>query len=160
MDLDHERLANLETARVARPDELLHIRRRERHGLLAQNVLARLEALQRPRHMQVVGKRVVDHLDLVVGQELLVRAVGSGDAQAGGRLPGAPRIARADGDHLGRLAREHGRDDLDQADVGRAQDAPLHLSCHWLCHRIPPRIIGAGSTGSVNNRLFFFSCLT
>jgi hypothetical protein len=74
----HEGLGDQLARAVARRYQLLGLLGVERDRLLAQHMLAGLGRLDRPRHVQVVGQRVVDRLDLAVGQQLFIRAVGLG----------------------------------------------------------------------------------
>ena len=76
---------------VTRLDQLLGFRGGERDRLLAQHVLAGRRRLDRDRHVQMVGQRIVDRLDLGVLEQLRVRAVGAWDAQRLGGRPGALR---------------------------------------------------------------------
>ncbi len=57
----------------------IHLRQAERQGFLAQDVLARLDRLDGPFGVQVVGERVVDDVDFRVGQQGFVGAIGALD---------------------------------------------------------------------------------
>ena len=72
----HERFHHLQL-RVRRRNvgELLGLGHREPDRLLAQHVLAGLDRPQRPRHVQVIGQRNVNRIDVAVGEQLVVRAV-------------------------------------------------------------------------------------
>ena len=102
MKAHHERFRDEPARTIARRDERLGLFRVERDRLLAQHVLARLERADRPRHMQLVGQRIVDRLDLGVGQQVFVGSIGAGDAEAlaaaralAGRARRSPRFPRA-----------------------------------------------------------------
>ena len=62
-------------ARSAASNASLDLGRAPRQRLLAQHVLARLERLDRPRHVHRVRQRDVDRVDVGVGQQRLVGAV-------------------------------------------------------------------------------------
>ena len=68
----------------------------QRDRLLAQHVLAGLGRFQGERDVQVVRERVVDGLDLRIGKQLLIAAVGLGDVQpaAAARRPRAASARR------------------------------------------------------------------
>ncbi len=68
MAAHHESLADHYAGAVADGDQLLHIRRIHAHRLLAQHVLARLGRARRPRHVQVIGQRIVNGIDVGIGQ--------------------------------------------------------------------------------------------
>ena len=83
-----------------RVHQLLAFGRGQADRLFAQHVLARLQGLDRPGHVQVVGQRIVDRLDLGIGQQLLVGAIGLGNAQFGGRGRALSRFRDADGHQI------------------------------------------------------------
>ena len=106
-----------------------------REGLLAQHVLARLDGGDRPVAVQPVGERVVDGVDVRVGDHGGVGVQDPGDAVLAGEGLGPGAVAgRHGGDHgaagpPGRLYQSDG------GDPGRPQDAdPQHA------------VIGAGGT--------------
>ena len=65
--------------------------------LFAEHVLAGLGGLDGPGHVKLIGQRVVDGVDFGVGEQLLVGAVGLGNAERGCRLLRLGEIARSDG---------------------------------------------------------------
>ena len=67
-------------ARVGGVEGLLDLGRAARVGLLAEDVLARGERVHRPLVVHAVRERDVDGVDVGVGEERLVRAVGARDA--------------------------------------------------------------------------------
>ena len=96
----------------------------ERDRLLAQHVLPGRGRLQRQRHVQVVGQRVVDRLDLGIGEQRLVRAVGAWNAECrggGARTRLVPRRDRAD---LDERTLPHAGQDALAADLRRGEHAP------------------------------------
>ena len=74
----------------------LGILRVEAHRLFAEHVLAGLRGGQRQVDMQMVRQRIVDRVDLGVGQHLLVGAVGVRDAELVRRFARPHDIARCD----------------------------------------------------------------
>jgi hypothetical protein len=72
---DHVGLGHQQPRPVPRLDQPVELLGPHRHGLLAQDMLARLDGLQRPFDMEVVGQRDIDRLHLRVGQKLLVGPV-------------------------------------------------------------------------------------
>ena len=87
-----------------------------RHRLLAEHVLAGLQRADRQRFVVAVGQRVVDGVDVVVGEEFVVGAVDVLDAVLAGEGAGAGDVARCDGgdddvvDDLRRRQQRHRRD--------------------------------------------------
>jgi hypothetical protein len=76
------------------PAQPFRIRRIHADRLLAQHMLAGVHRRDSPLDMQVVGKRVVDGVDIGIGQKLLIGAVGLGNAEFRGRSLGPVRIPR------------------------------------------------------------------
>ena len=87
MEAHHERLGDQHLA--GRRAQLQRLGRGQRDRLLAQHVLARGRGLQRQRHVQVVGQRVVDRLDLGIGEQGFVRS------RTPSGCPARRRLARA-----------------------------------------------------------------
>ena len=97
--------------------------------LLAQDVLARLERLDRPRDVEFVRQRIVDRLDLGIGQKLLVGAVGAQRCRAVRRPRRALARSREAMAAISRsLAALHRGDHLFGGDIGDAEHAPFHLA--------------------------------
>ena len=67
---------------------------RDGNRLLAQHVLAGLRCSERERHMEMIGQRIVDGLDLGVGQHLFIGAIGLGNTQFSGPFLGGLLAAR------------------------------------------------------------------
>ena len=104
----------------------------ERDRLLAQHVLAVLGRLDRPGHVQVVRQRVVDGVDVGVGEQLFVRSVGLRDAQRRGRGRCAFSRSRDAIAVTSRpLAALHGRDDFVGRDLRDAEHAPTNFAHRW-----------------------------
>ena len=85
----HEGLGDDDT--LWRLAQLLRVPGRQCNGLLAQNMFASPSGLQGERHMEVIGKRIVDSLDLRIRQHLLIGAIGLRDAELGS--PGLGSLA-------------------------------------------------------------------
>ena len=118
--------------------QLLGLGDRERNRLLAKHVLPGLERTDRPLHVEMVRQRIVDRVDVRVGEQILIRAVGLLDAQfCGDRL--RPRhVARSNGRDGAKLALLSGRNDVYAADFGRTQNSPAnlgHVDCTRRKHR-------------------------
>src|SRR5262245_46954919 len=102
--------------------------RRER--LLAENVLARLEGTDRPLGVERVRQRIVDGVDLRVGEQCRIRFVDAGNLMPRREAPRALRVAGGDREdarfgHPSRRPHErHGRDPR------RAEDAEAKGTGH------------------------------
>ena len=95
----HERLHQPDAGVRAGLDHPLRVGRGHGQRLLAQDVLAGPSRGERPLGMEVVRQRDVDDIDVGVGEERLVRAVGGRDAELvgdGARLGRVPRRDRHD----------------------------------------------------------------
>ena len=82
---DHEGLADLDAGAVADGEQGAGFGGGHGEGLLAEDVLAGFGGLDRPLNVQVVGERVVDGVDVGVGEERFVGGVGGGDVEGGWR---------------------------------------------------------------------------
>ncbi len=127
----HESLGDEPSGLVARGDQHPRLFRVERDRLLAEHVLARLQRLDRPGHVQLVRQRIVDRLDLGVREQRLVGAVGAGDPEASGRLPRPRLVAGGDRRDVAALRALHRRNDLLRRDPGDAEHAPFDLAHDW-----------------------------
>ncbi len=92
-------------------------------GLLAEHVLARLERGDRPLRVQTVGQRVVDGVDVGIGEQVGVGVEDARDAVLGGVGVGAAAVTRGDRDHLGILRVAGGLDDRGGRDARGAEDS-------------------------------------
>ena len=69
----------------------------QREGLLDEHVLAGLERQQGVGGVHRMGRGDVDDVDVGIGDEVLVRAVGAGDVEVGGERLGGLAAARSHG---------------------------------------------------------------
>ena len=114
----------------ARTASRVGLRNGQTQGLLAKNVLAGLGGLDAPGNVKMVGKRIVDRVDIGIGQKLLVRAIGRGNAKRSRRLPGLGKIARCNRGHSGVFALLHRWKDFLEADVCGAENSPAEFVVH------------------------------
>src|SRR5262245_39302546 len=112
---------------LRRVEQLSGFSRAESDRLLAQRVFSGFERLDRPGHVQMVRRGVVDHFDIGIGQQLFIRAVGFRNAEPACDFIGPGLIARRDGRDLDAFAFQQRRDDLRLREVGRAQYPPSNL---------------------------------
>ena len=106
----------------------LGIRSGHRQRLLAQDVLAGSRGRDRPVRVEVVRQGDVDGVDIRVGEETFVGAVGARDTEAIGHGAGLVAVSGRDGDDLHSRCPAHPRDDLPDRDVGRRHDADPQLA--------------------------------
>ena len=130
MAAHHEGLADLDAGAGAHRQQRLRFRGGQADRLLAEHMLARLGGLDGPGNMEMVGQRIVDGVDVGVGQQLFVGAVGGGNAERGRGLLRLGQIARGDGNDGGMFALLHAGDHFFQANVGGAEDSPANLVGH------------------------------
>jgi hypothetical protein len=98
--------------------------------LLAENMFPGLGGPNGPRDMKLIGKRIVDSVDIGVGEKFFVRAVGRGNAEGRRGFLSFRKIAGCDGDNTGVLSLLHGRDHLLETDGGGAENSPAELVGH------------------------------
>lgn len=96
----------------------------ESDRLFAEDVLTGFEGLDGPGDVEVIGEGVIDGVDIGIGEEFLVGAVGAGDAELVGGGAGLGEFAGGDGEDLTMLALLHGGDDFIETDFGGTEDAP------------------------------------
>ena len=121
----HEALHQPQTRRARRIRRAHGIRERECAGLVAQNVLARIERAERPLSVLVVWEWNVNSFDIRVGEQGFVGAIGARDALTRG--DGLRLAERARGDRDERRRVRDGaetRDHTPLEDAGAAQYAP------------------------------------
>ncbi len=129
---DHEGFADLDSSTRANREESFGFRNGKTDRLLAENMLTGFGGSDSPRDVEMIGKRIVDSVDIRIGEKSFVRAVRRGNAQGGGRLLRLRKTARCDGGDAGVLALLHGGDDF-PADAGGAENSPAKLVGHiWL----------------------------
>jgi len=80
--------------------------------------------------VELIGKRVVDGVDVGVDEEFFVGTVSRGNFQGCRGLLGAGEIARCDGDDGGALAPLHGGNDFLETDGGGAKHSPAKFVGH------------------------------
>jgi hypothetical protein len=124
----------------------------ERHRLLDQGVLAGLQRHQRARVVRIVRGGDVHHIDIRVGEQLLVRAIGpvdavpAGEGGGSGQVPGSNRQ-----DVLFGMTLQ--RPDEPLGDPARAHDAPAQRR-----RRHGVRRPGGWQGGWEGHRLAHFCC--
>ena len=117
----HERFADGHPGAVAGGHQLARVGHVHADRLFAQHVLAGFGRANGPRHVQMVGQRIVDGVDFGIGQQLLVAAVRLGDTELAGRFRRLGRVAGSDGGDLGHRAALHAGNHLRGRDPRRAQ---------------------------------------
>ncbi len=78
---DHEGLADLHAGAGLDFEQGFGLGDGEAERLLAEDVFAGLRGLDGPGHVELVGQGIVDRVDVGIGEELFVRAVGGGDGE-------------------------------------------------------------------------------
>ena len=127
---DHEGFADEDAGAVANGEEGLGLGEGHAEGFFAEDVLAGFGGADGPGDVELVGERVVDGVDVGVGEEFFVGAVGGGDVELRGDGAGFGEVARGDGGDGGVLAALHGGDDFSDADAGGGEDAPADFFVH------------------------------
>ncbi len=124
MAAHHEGFADLYLGLVARLDQIPDFAGIEANGFLAEHVLPRFGATDRPRHVQVIRQGIVDGVDVRIGQQRFVGAIGFRNPQFCGGLPSFRFVARRDRSNLAELSLLHRRDHSLDGNLGDAQYAP------------------------------------
>src|SRR6202043_2898848 len=104
--------------------------------LLAQHVFPGLRRFDRPRHVQVIRKGVVDRFNLGIGQQLLIRPVRLRYSQLPRGVLSPLQIPRRNRRDLTPFSLLHPRDHLLSRNRRHPQHSPLHLA---LFHHPPLR---------------------
>jgi hypothetical protein len=136
---DHVGLGHEEARAVPRLDQPVELGGVHGHGLFGEHVLARLDGLERPLQVEVVGERDVDRLDLRVGQE---RFVGGVDLQVRREVAKPLRLGVVRGGErkeLGAAGHVDRGGHLLTREVRGAQDAPADGFRHVVPLRLRPR---------------------
>ena len=127
MTVDHERFTNFDSGAGANGEQRFGFRNSEAEGLLAKNMLAGFRSLDGQGNVELIGQRIVNGVDLGVGEEFLVGAVGTGDAKRGCCFLSLHEIAGSDANDAGVLAPLHGGNDFLETDIGGAEDSPAEF---------------------------------
>ena len=127
MVLHHEALADLNAGAVAHRHELERFLQVQADRFFAEHMLACLGGARGPRQVHVIGQRIVDGVDFRIGQHLLVRAVGLGNAEAARRRLCSRLVARRDAHDLAALAGLHCRNDPRHGNLRNAQHTPSNF---------------------------------
>jgi len=130
MEAVHEGLRQQDVVPGESIDHGLRFRCVAGQGLLAQRRFACLGAPDAPGGVLAVGQGVVNGVDVGVGEQLLIGAVGGGNVRLAGKSPGPLQIAAGHRRHDAVARLVDGRDHAVPADVGRAEDAPADFVCH------------------------------
>src|ERR1700683_230379 len=93
-------------------------------------MLASLGGFYCPWNVELVGKRIVNGVDVGVGDKLFVRTVSSGNALGGCRLFRLREIAGRNRHDCGVFALLHGGDDFPETDGGGAENSPAEFFGH------------------------------
>src|SRR5882757_9675541 len=104
MSPDHEGFTDFDSSAGLNVEESPGFRDGQAERLFAEDVLARFGRLDGPGYVKVIGKRVVDYVNLWVGQKLFIRAVDLFDSKVAGCIFSLGAIARGDCRDLGQLA--------------------------------------------------------
>jgi hypothetical protein len=108
----------------------LRLRGIDRQRLLAQDRFARRRRRERPLRMKVVRQRIVDRVDVGVGEQCGVIVVHPWDTEARGDFSRARGVAARDRGDDAVARRIRSRNEAFHADVRRAQDAPSNALRH------------------------------
>ena len=84
---DHESFADFDAGAGTHVEQCFGFGHREADRLFAQNMLTGLGGLDRPWDVKLVRKRIVDCIDIRVGKQLFIGAVGGGYLQCTRRFP-------------------------------------------------------------------------
>ena len=121
---------------VAHGNELLGFGGIHGQRLFAKHMLARFGCLDGPRHVQMIGQRIINDVDLGIGQQLFVRTVGAPDPQILRRFLRFGEIARRNGGDFRKLAMPHAWNDAAHRNSGHAQNTPAEFFHNLSCQRL------------------------
>ena len=135
-----ERFHHDEAAPACRVRDRLGLALVRRERLLAEDVLLRGDRAERPLGVEGVRKRVVDRVDVRIGEQRLVALGDLGDAVLA-RILGGPRgVARCDRDDLDVVHLARRLEERERRDPRRAEHADSDLPTR---HVAPPASSGA-----------------
>src|SRR5208282_1375120 len=134
---------NLDAVFVAGLEQAAGLRGIAADGLFTQNVLDVAGGADGPLDVHVIGQGIVNGLDLAIGQEFFVGAVGFGNRELCGDISRLLDGAGSDGGDFGPFALLHGGNDVARGDVRGAQNSPFDFRRHdpFVCnyHKISER---------------------
>jgi hypothetical protein len=140
---DHEGFADQFSGLALHRDQRLGIGGIECDRFFAQHMLAGPCGARAPVHMHVVGQRIVDHVDLGIGQQLLIAAIGPGNPERLRRGLGLCDVARGErNDFCQRAALHAGQTDF-LGKIAGPENTPAHgrerLVRRFVWHRVRTR---------------------
>ena len=134
-DPGHERFLNVDAGAVPHREQRFRFGCIHRDRLLAEHVLASFGGPNRPRDVKMIGQRVVDRLDVGIGEQFFVRSVQLRYSQRRRRGRSFFRVSRCDRRHVTPFPRLHRRHDLLDRDTSSSEHTPTHF---FHAHIIDP----------------------
>ena len=126
MAVDHEGFADFYAGRGAHGQQRFRFSDGEAERFFAEHMLAGLGGADGPGNVKLVGQRVVDGVDVWVGEQLLIGAVGRGNAQRRRGLLRRGQIARGDRADGGVLPALHAGNHFLETDCGGGENSPAN----------------------------------
>src|ERR1700686_2003663 len=102
----------------------------------------------------MIRKRIVDRVDLRIGEQLLIRTVRFGNAERARGVFGLPQISGSDRVYRSAFAFLHGRDYFLERDSGSSQNSPTDFVADWHTLELRPacRSPGYQQTGDAGGK--------
>ena len=126
----HEGFANLDAKFIAGFEQAAGLRGIAADGFFAEDMLNVAGGANGPLDVHVIGQGIIDSLDLAIGEEFFVGAVGFGNGKLCGDVFRFFDGTGGDGGDFGPLALLHGGNDLARGDVRGAQNSPFDFRRH------------------------------
>lgn len=130
MAADHEGFADLDSSAGADGEEGFGFRFGQAERFFAENMLAGLGGFYCPGNVKLIGKRIVDGVDVGVGEKFFVGAVRGGNVMGSRCLFRLREIAGRNGYYARVFPLLHGGNDFPEADGGGAEDSPAKFLGH------------------------------
>ncbi len=120
MAAHHKGLFDLHPGPVAHFQQRHRLFRGHANGFFAKHMFAGFSCFDRPRHMQMIGQRIINRFDFRVGQQLFVRSICFRNPELSSRFLGSLKISRRNGRDFGPLASLHCGEHFFHPDIGGA----------------------------------------
>ena len=140
----HKGLGQNAAGRFGRGDHFIHLIQAEGKRLFTQHMLARLQRLDRPLRVQMVGQADIHGVNLIRIEHRLIAAKRTGQPPVG-RIGIGRRLRPAGHSHDLSPRRLADGGNQPPVDIGRRNKSPSYLRhknlLHFALHRAAPRIL-------------------
>src|ERR1700722_4109268 len=132
MSANHEGFLDLHPGTITSLQKRYRLWHRQADWFFTEDMFSSLGGLDRPRHVQMIGKRIVNGLDFWISQKFLIGSESFTDSQLFWSLLGPFEIPRSNRRYITPLTALHRRENLLNGNIGDTQHSPCNFFAHVL----------------------------